>query len=252
MPRPISIMYPPSSSEDDEENENESNENEVEYDDENENTAPTPVDADASIVLSDIVRTGEASRLRRRGAMRLDHGVAGASSGIVTVGRVPNLPVAYDWDDPEADHARDDTERLRSIRGARNSQREPRRSHHSHCEEFPFTLFCGGYDGSDSEDMHKGTPYGLETPYTPSILPLYPPSDTRHVSRPPIRKSNGCGALLHMHVAPRRRQGVWTSKTEATDAVISMDSVYFDRASVTKLVKSACGCVREGIGCAVW
>src|SRR5882757_8243731 len=32
-----------------------------------------PTDADDSIVLSDLVRTGEASRLRRRGAMRIDH-----------------------------------------------------------------------------------------------------------------------------------------------------------------------------------
>ncbi|KAJ3531426.1 hypothetical protein NM688_g7578 [Phlebia brevispora] len=37
-------------------------------------STPQLTDADDSIVLSDLVRTGEASRLRRRGAMRLEHG----------------------------------------------------------------------------------------------------------------------------------------------------------------------------------
>ncbi|KAJ3512596.1 hypothetical protein NMY22_g15287 [Coprinellus aureogranulatus] len=36
------------------------------------NDTPTMINADDSIVLSDLVRSGEASRLRRRGAMRLD------------------------------------------------------------------------------------------------------------------------------------------------------------------------------------
>lgn len=55
-----------------------------------------------------------------------------------------------------------------------------------------------------------------------------------------------------MHAAPRKRLGVWTAKNEATGAVVGLDPGYFDRTAVAKIVRSACGCVREGVGCAVW
>jgi len=54
-----------------------------------------------------------------------------------------------------------------------------------------------------------------------------------------------------MHASPRRRQNVWIGKTEAVGTVVAMDASYFDRKAVVKMLRSACGCVREGVGCAV-
>jgi hypothetical protein len=44
-------------------------------------TSLEPINADDSIVLSDLIRSGEASRLRRRGAMRIDHGTSCSWNG---------------------------------------------------------------------------------------------------------------------------------------------------------------------------
>ena len=56
---------------------------------------PQLTDADDSIVLSDLVRTGEASRLRRRGALRLDHTAAGRSAANTpSVSMSVSLPAA--------------------------------------------------------------------------------------------------------------------------------------------------------------
>ncbi|TBU28735.1 hypothetical protein BD311DRAFT_806770 [Dichomitus squalens] len=44
---------------------------------------PQMTDADDSIVLAGLVRTGEASRLRRRGAIRLDHNAGGIGRALL-------------------------------------------------------------------------------------------------------------------------------------------------------------------------
>src|SRR3954447_15364031 len=60
-------------------------------------TSPTVTDADDSIVLSDLVRTGEASRLRRRGAMRLEHGL-GHHGFVMGANATANNPfMIRDW-----------------------------------------------------------------------------------------------------------------------------------------------------------
>lgn len=214
---------------------------------------PTPTDADDSIVLSDLVRTGEASRLRRRGAMRLEHGLAGTSTGPIL--HLPNAirpPLS-----PSAILLRSstpDSEGFSNGRGGYNIYGRPRmnaevRRSDSVGEGYGYTLFCGGEEVESDDDNRSSTPF------EPSILPLYPttPSSTSTLksARPP-RRSNGCGALLHMQASPRRRLGVWIAETAATDAVVEMDTSYFDRAAVVKIVKSACGCIREGVGCGVW
>ncbi|KAF8873481.1 hypothetical protein BD779DRAFT_1477000 [Infundibulicybe gibba] len=224
--------------------------------------APAIIDADESIVLSDLVRTGEASRLRRRGAMRLDHGSAGPLP-LVTV-----RPAS--WDEEAEGLPEDDveegetigspvfsrTERDRSIRYSRLQQRErearrrngmasTHQQHHND-DEYKYTLICGGVD-EDADTWGDGA----TEPWTPSILPLFPPTQRRQSVRKSPRRTNGCGALIHMHASPRQRMSVWTAKTQASAAVISMDPSYFDRTAVAKIVRSACGCVREGVGCAV-
>ena len=234
---------------------------------------PVPTDADDSIVLSDLVRQGEASRLRRRGAMRLDHGPMGLQPTpptrdtadvppSIAVGTPPWESEPYQESEDAPVVARNTViERERGYRSAYGYGSGRARARGEPCEdndEYGYTLFCGSED-ADAEmdiDLQK---HWHTTAYRPSVLPLYPPSSwspppsTSRRSRPRRVTGNGCGALLHMHASPRRRLGVWQARNEASSgAVIGLDASYFDRAAVAKIVRSACGCVREGVGCAVW
>jgi hypothetical protein len=124
-------------------------------------------------------------------------------------------------------------------------------------DDVSYTLFCGGEESDGEGDVDTYQMPMATRPYEPSILPLYPSTEYTKASSSttPLlpRNSSGCGALLHMNASPRRRLGVFTAKNEAsTGAVIPLDAAYFDRSAMAKIVRSACGCVREGIGCAVW
>jgi hypothetical protein len=111
-------------------------------------------------------------------------------------------------------------------------------------ESRSYLLCCGGI----VEDEWVGN----DEPYYISPLPQCSTVRSPYVSRRRPRKSNGCGAVIHISAIPKRRCGVWMAKEGGTDAVVGMDSSYFDRSAVTRMMKSTCGCVREGIGCAVW
>lgn len=209
-----------------------------------ENIAPTINDADDSIVLSDLVRTGEASRLRRRGAMRLDHGYPTTQNQPQPTSPTVIVVGSPSWDSESEEpqggpvYSR---ERFRNIRGPRF-----RRVAGDDELTYTYTIFCGGEE-SDSEVEYASQAY------QPSILPVYPSSSSRVSSLSPRRKkTNGCGAVLHMSAAPRQRQGTWLAKDVATSAVIPMDACYFDREAALKIVRNGCGCFREGVGCALW
>ncbi|KAG7447825.1 uncharacterized protein BT62DRAFT_930871 [Guyanagaster necrorhizus] len=215
---------------------------------------PTPIDADDSIVLSDLVRTGEASRLRRRGAMRIDHGHAAGTSNVIAPSAGAVAVDAPPWDsdpedpDPILEPALSRNDRsLRYLRDQRDASRHVK-------DEYDWMLFCGG---DEEEVVSEETLFHEESrgPFVPSIMPLHPPPTAQASSssslKRTIRRSNGCGALVHMRATPRPRLGVWTAKSEASDAVVAMSSSYFDRSAVAKILRSACGCVREGVGCAV-
>jgi len=226
---------------------------------------PVPTDADDSIVLSDLVRQGEASRLRRRGAMRLEHGPMGAQPTIPMQGPSDSpvaTVVASPTSESELEAEPDDGpvfarntngERERGYRSSYGTARGRYRTDASEeSDDVAYTLFCGGDESECEMDVDDHERHWATEPYKPSILPLFPPT-TSPTKRPRSRNSSGCGALLHMNASPRRRLGVFTAKNEAsTGAVIGLDAAYFDRAAVAKIVRSACGCVREGIGCAVW
>lgn len=100
-----------------------------------------------------------------------------------------------------------------------------------------FVLYCG----AEGPYLPSST-----SPHLASPLPAYPP---RPPSLPAPRNSNGCGAIVHTSAVPRKRRGVWMARSGSTDAVIEMDSQYFDRSVVARMMKNSCGCVREGIGC---
>ena len=42
------------------------------------------------------------------------------------------------------------------------------------------------------------------------------------------------------------------AKEDAAEAVVALDAEYCDHPAMDKMLKSACGCIREGIGCSVW
>lgn len=233
---------------------------------------PAVTDADDSIVLSDLVRTGEASRLRRRGAMRIDHNsTRSVSSATVTqsiqvlpplpstsapqrtIIMAPSRPSTPPWatSDPQGDDEftyggsewRDwtlNTDTEENDMQAEDTRRETTAAYAD--TEEPVMLFCGGQLQSQPQDKA----------FVPSLFPRHPSSSKHSPTTPTGPRTNGCGAVVHMQAFPQRPRGVWVGKEDATPAVVGLDSCYFERSVVAKMLKSACGCIREGIGCAVW
>lgn len=240
--------------------------------------------ADESIVLSDLIRTGEQSRLRRRGAMRLDHATGGGArplsgttlpppiplpasapppsrappAGIFTRPATPPWLIPYPPGEEELGSNGDwnwavDEDEGPPGPGPATGEEQRRAGAESDDTEQSYILYCGGEETGSHSDYESGS-----GPYDPSPLPWgssYTPAhrdacqSARHSSS--SRKTNGCGAVVHVRAFPQKPRGVWVGKEEATDAVVGMDSTYFEHTVVARMMKSACGCVREGIGCAV-
>ncbi|KAG6886779.1 hypothetical protein C0992_002413 [Termitomyces sp. T32_za158] len=184
-------------------------------------------DTDDSIVIDDLVRTAEASRLRRRGALRLDHHH-----------HYPHPPAIISFDDDEDDDYDDHDEEY--IPGLHHIRRQP-------ALEYKYSLFCGGDVPSPTDS----------TPFTPSILPLAPPSGPPLPPLPKQRTTNGCGALVHAAAAPRRRPSsaahTWYAPpgAGASATLVPLDPAYIDDPAPLRLHCAPCGCVREALACAV-
>lgn len=246
---------------------------------------PQPTDADDSIVLADLVRTGEASRLRRRGAMRLDHnpgegrrpppppldppgGSAGPSSYappvrpiIIEPSRTPSPepgadeytysagPVWRDWEGGGGGLGRPPLQG----RGVEGMQAVEILSETNQAGQ-AYALYCGGEDACGRDDDEEEPPRRFE----PSLFPdLSTPSSLGSPSSAQSKsmrktKTNGCGALVHVRAYPQRPRGVWMAKEDAAETVVGLDPAYCDHPAMDKMLKSACGCIREGIGCSVW
>ncbi|KAH9899427.1 hypothetical protein C8Q73DRAFT_743377 [Cubamyces lactineus] len=233
---------------------------------------PQPTDADDSIVLADLVRTGEASRLRRRGAMRLDHGPTAVARAPLVSGNPagpssyapPARPIVIEpsrTPSPElnADENGGDEYTYTAGPAWRGWDMSPTREGRPEGVQTveilnetiqagqSYTLYCGGEDVplSDDEDERP-------EPFKPSIFPLMPSSGISPSPKPvgkSIRRSNGCGALVHVRAYPQRPRGVWMAKEDASETVVGLDAQYCDHPAMDKMLKSACGCIREGIGC---
>lgn len=233
--------------------------------------APSPLhDVEDDIVLSDLVRgTGEASRLRRRGALRVDRVYAGA----IPPGRPSRWEVYVPFEeDQDAEPAQRQQSPLQLQQQGQQPPLQPppqpsltlpfpvappldlNRDEH---DEYTYVLRCGGRSSSSFSSRTMVDPDSSSPPFIPSVLPLYPrprsglphTKPTKHRA-PPL--TNGCGAVVHAKAAPRPKLGMWTAKTEASCSVVHLDPCYFDSAAVGKMVRSVCGCVREGVGCAIW
>lgn len=222
-------------------------------------TAPPlePVDADDTIVLSDLLRSGEASRLRRRGALRLDHSGASISSGTsgrhhrrasaslsspvlagygwrADPGAADDADGTWGWDTrgPAGGEASYDMGTLGALDGA---------AAEGPGADAVFELYCGGRDPEAEEEEEEF--------YEPSPL-AWEDGPARSTSR--RTRTNGCGALVHAHARPRMRCGAWTARCVASEVVVPLDATFFESSEGAKLVRDPCGCIREGIGCAAW
>ncbi|KAG2116783.1 hypothetical protein DEU56DRAFT_164747 [Suillus clintonianus] len=203
-----------------------------------------PTDVDDSIVLSDLVRSGEASRLRRRGAMRLDHNLVNAQraeAGRVTPPVVLRVERSPSWIESPSD----DEESSQTWEQSYEAPLSPQTDTIAAVGPDPYchTLFCGG----DDEQLCVNRPSACVL----SPLPSYPPPPPSSGYQAPRWQTNGCGAVIHMRASRRGNSGVWVARNEASSAVVPLDTSYFERAAVIRMVRSACGCLREGVGCAI-
>ncbi|KIP03830.1 hypothetical protein PHLGIDRAFT_495597 [Phlebiopsis gigantea 11061_1 CR5-6] len=232
---------------------------------------PQLTDADDAIVLSDLVRTGEASRLRRRGAMRLDHTLAATTRPPSAQQQLPpitlmppaprrpfalpaqptGVPLTPTWGSPDAagDEIPDSWQNWGTfdepLTGSGSSGLdEQRRSAEHEDDEESFILYCGGA-------ISKVPSADCSRPFEPSPLALPRSAARKSSTRPNAPRTNGCGTVVHLRAYSQKPRGVFVGKQQATDAVVPMDAAYFERSVVTRMMKSACGCVREGVGCSV-
>ncbi|KIJ13339.1 hypothetical protein PAXINDRAFT_136327 [Paxillus involutus ATCC 200175] len=205
-----------------------------------------PTDADDSIVLSDLLRTGEASRLRRRGAMRLDHNQMSAQRNEGGRATPPTVVVARtpSWIEPPSDDDESTQTWEQGYDPGLSSRPESRSV--AGLDTYGYTLYCGGEEPSSLLVQRS-------SPCERSPLPSYPPAPSRINQRKhDVRlQTNGCGAVIHLRASRRGGSSVWVGKDEATSAVVPMDPSYFERSAVVRMMSSACGCLREGVGCAI-
>jgi len=224
---------------------------------------------DDSIVLSDLVRTGEVSRLRRRGAMRIDHNhLHHATAGGHVVPGAPRLSTPNivlversNWDsDSDLDSPVFTSHWNMDPVASRTGRRHPRPSRRygpysgtglpsgsssGVKDEYVYTLVCG-------VDVPTSEPVETE-PFRPSILPLYPNSSSSSASAVKAHtKSTGCGSVIHVHAAPRSRFRTWSARGASSETVVPMEACYFGTREAARFSKSSCGCVNEGVGCAIW
>ncbi|RPD67401.1 hypothetical protein L227DRAFT_590192 [Lentinus tigrinus ALCF2SS1-6] len=229
---------------------------------------PQPTDADDSIVLADLVRTGEASRLRRRGAMHRPPppavGAPGAGPSsyapparpiIIEPSRTPSPELNAESGADEYTYTSGplmwrDWEGSGRIpgRGADGVQAVEILSESTQAGQ-AFVLHCGGEDTSVVEEVEP--PRRFEPALFPGSHPSPSAGTSSRTYGKAVRKSNGCGALVHVRAYPQRPRGVWMAKEDAAETVVGLDPAYCDHPSMDKMLKSACGCIREGIGCSV-
>jgi hypothetical protein len=244
-------------------------------------------DADESIVLSDLVRSGEVSRLRRRGAIAIRDMTVPQSPAPLTFTTTPTTsgasrhssislpPLAQPHPEPDLSETEDDDAEQRQggvgrFFRSRLNLRELSTSDFTElrpASDFPldsdvrfeddeedssYVLFCGGRLSESEWYSPSNMPRPLDPPARHRASAFRPPPPACRPSLPRARRTNGCGVLIHLNAQPRRRQGTWVACGAAAETVVRMDARYFDCCAPVKMIKSACGCVREGVGCRVW
>jgi hypothetical protein len=245
--------------------------------------------ADESIVLSDLVRSGEVSRLRRRGAIAIRESTAPQPPAPLAHPTPPAPPTASATTrrslvsllppppHPEPDLSETDDDDAEQRQGrfgrwfirSRLSLRELSASDlndpdpllfppeadarpEDEDDDSSYVLFCGGRLRECDWYGPSNVTRAVDPPARYRASAFRPPPPSRRPSYPRARRTNGCGVLIHLSAQPRRRQGTWVACGAAAETVASMDARYFDCCAAVKMIRSACGCVREGVGCRAW
>lgn len=246
-------------------------------------------DADESIVLSDLVRSGEVSRLRRRGAIAIRDSTVPQPPVPPAVPASPAPPTTSGTTrhsfvsllapppHPEPDLSETDDDDAEQRQGgfgrwfirSRLSLRESSTSDFNDSdpllfppeadacpededEDTSYVLFCGGRLRECDWYSPSNAPRTVDPPARYRASAFRSPPLSRRPSYPRPRRTNGCGVLIHLSAQPRRRQGTWVACGAAAETVVKMDARYFDCCTAVKMIRSACGCVREGVGCRAW
>lgn len=180
-----------------------------------------------------LVRTGNASRLRRRGAIRIEpdgHGGVGLGSSY-SHGIAARRRMSYGvLDESEEGEPRD---------GGVPT----------------FDLYCGGPVAQDpSAIQHHPYSHPPSTYVSPLPQPLSDFSRSRSAqhSVPAPSRTNGCGAILHVSaVQSPSRPGNWAAPINgATGEISTLDKIYYE--GDEWLGRMPCGCVTEAVGCLSW
>ncbi|KIO24448.1 hypothetical protein M407DRAFT_26153 [Tulasnella calospora MUT 4182] len=188
-----------------------------------------------------LVRTAQASRLRRRGAIRIENRQRGdVGTPALPPPRRRQVELDEDYEDDE------DERRLhrptlpfmltRSVVPADFSGER-------------YRLYCGGVPKRSRTTA--STRWMKEEPVWPSPFPSLDRKPSRKNSRLGPA-STGCGELVCLSACASERIGVWLSDTPKQPMnVTRMDEDYVDHGpgNVIKTGKSNCGCDHEGIGC---
>ncbi|KAH8106451.1 hypothetical protein DFH11DRAFT_1691863 [Phellopilus nigrolimitatus] len=212
-------------------------------------SVPTEVEEEEPMALSDLVRTGEASRLRRRGAITGHRANRQSSSSFAgAVGETLLNGTEYQWNRPPLAQIVVPPPPWTDVSPVNPPAVYP-----------PWPDIPDPTKAEEEADGHHGSSYAIycgyedwefgdEEPYEPSPLPEpfeAPTPSTRAPQR--FRKSTGCGALIHTNGTPRTKNGTWQARGKAADVVVPLDKMYFERGGQPK--QFACGCRWHGVGC---
>ncbi|THH02810.1 hypothetical protein EW145_g6694 [Phellinidium pouzarii] len=217
-------------------------------------SAASQVEDEEPVRVADLFRTAEASRLRRRGAITGAHRTnrQSSSSGSGVSGEVSFNGTEYQWAWPPAAQAAaptppwTDAGAMGTVLPAYPPWADvPDPAKAEDDADGPHGSGYALYCGSDVCELGDDEPYE-PSPFPVSLDELASPA--REPQR--LRRSTGCGALIHAAGAPRTKSGTWQARGEATDAVVPLDKMYFECGG--QLKRFACGCRSYGVGCSNW
>lgn len=214
---------------------------------------PPQSEGDEPVVLPDLVRSAELSRVRRRGATSGSHRgnrqsstsyPVPSASWLASNGPPPfridqaptQVPITQVVIPPPQWASANGVPMPPSYPAWTEAVDVTKPDEGSDVHGSGYNLYCG------YEELF----FGSDESYVPSPFASHPAK--RSSQR--FRKSNGCGALIHTNGSPRTKSGTWQAKGRATGNVVPLDKMYFEHGGQTK--HFACGCRWHGVGCSIW
>ena len=225
----------------------------------NPSPSPSTVEDEEPLSLSTLVRTAETSRLRRRGAINGGH--RGSRQSVTSFAGVS----ASDTAAPAASNSNTTTQQYQWTRQSMPVLPSPPPWAEGGPAYPSWASVPDPAKADDDAESGSGPGYSLycgvdewefgsDEPFETSPLPMYSdPSSPKRVHQTttrPLRRSTGCGALVHASGTPRTKSWTWQAHGRATANVVPLDKMYFERGGQPK--QFACGCRWHGVGCSNW